>query len=86
MRGRPGLYDPELLDTFALTVGVGEPSVRITEVAIADLHVGMTLADDVRARPGHLLIARGYPVTVELLERLRNFPPGHVQEPLRVIV
>ena len=46
----------------------------------------MRLIHDVRARDGRLLIARGHVVTPELLERLRNFPPGHVQEPLRVIV
>ena len=54
-------------------------SRAITEVTLGDLHVGMTLADDVRAVPGHLLIARGYPVTLELIERLRNFPEGYVR-------
>jgi hypothetical protein len=45
----------------------------------------MTLADDVRHRNGSLLIARGYKVTLALIERLDHLPRGHVREPLRVI-
>ncbi len=86
MRGRQGLYDPELLETFALTVGVRTHSIEVAEVRLAGLEAGMRLIHDVRARDARLLIARGNVVTAELLERLRNFPPGHVQEPLRVIV
>ena len=44
----------------------------------------MRLVHDVRASHGRLLIARGYLVTPELIERLGNFPPGQVDEPLRV--
>ena len=70
---------PRVAQHFARPSAWASPAVKITEVANVDLHVGMTLADDVRARPGHLLIARGYPVTVELVERLRNFPEGYVR-------
>jgi hypothetical protein len=44
----------------------------------------MQLVGDVRAVSGQLLIAGGYPVTSELIERLRNFPAGYVREPLRI--
>jgi hypothetical protein len=46
----------------------------------------MVLACDVRSPSGVLLVARGYEVTSGLLERLRNFPPGFVQEPILVRV
>ena len=46
----------------------------------------MRLVHDARASDGRLLIARGNLVTPELLERLGNFPPGQVNEPLRVVV
>jgi response regulator RpfG family c-di-GMP phosphodiesterase len=84
MRGRAGAYDPDLLQAFARTVGVGDQHIVIIEVALSDLRKGMTLVSDVRARSGQLLIARGHPVTFELIERLRNFPDGYVREPLRV--
>ena len=85
MRGRDGVYDPELLETFARTVGVRSHSLVVSEVQLAGLEVGMRLVHDVRGRDGRLLIARGHLVTAELLERLHNFPPGHVHEPLRVV-
>jgi response regulator RpfG family c-di-GMP phosphodiesterase len=86
MRGRHGVYDPELLETFARTVGVRTHSLEVSELRLAALEVGMRLIHDVRGRDGRLLIARGHLVTPELLDRLTNFPPGHVNEPLRVVV
>ena len=53
-------------------------SLEVVEVRLAGLEVGMRLVHDVRGRDGRLLIARGHLVTAELLERLHNFPPGHV--------
>jgi response regulator RpfG family c-di-GMP phosphodiesterase len=85
MRSRDGVYDHELLDAFARVVGVGRQRDRVREVGVRDVRVGMTLAADVRSRAGQLLIARGYPVTRELVERIRNFQEGHVHEPVRVI-
>jgi response regulator RpfG family c-di-GMP phosphodiesterase len=85
MRGRHGVYDPELLETFAHTVGVRTHSLEVSEIRLAALEVGMRLVHDVRGRDGRLLITRGHLVTPELLERLCNFPPGHVNEPLRVV-
>ena len=86
MRGRIGVYDPELLETFARTVGVRTHSLEVAEIRLAGLEVGMRLVHDVRARDRRLLITRGHLVTPELLERLNNFPPGTVVEPLRVVL
>jgi response regulator RpfG family c-di-GMP phosphodiesterase len=84
MRGRKGAYDEELLEAFARTIGIGEHTLNIIEVAVRDLQIGMTLVHEIRAKAGHLLIAPGYPVTEELIERLRNVPDGYVREPVRV--
>lgn len=84
MGGRDGVYDPDMLDAFARTIGIARRGQRVREVPICDLRVGMTIVSEVRAGPGHLLVPRGFPVTPELIERLRNFPDGYVREPLSV--
>lgn len=82
MRGR-GIYDEELLGTFAGIVGVGAPAV-LREVSVGDLAVGMTLVEDVRSVGGVLLVACGQRVSDQLIERLMNLTTGFVREPLRV--
>jgi response regulator RpfG family c-di-GMP phosphodiesterase len=85
MRARDGVYDPRLLDAYALSRGAYEPVDEVVEVSLADVRPGMTLVDDVRHRNGSLLIARGYTVTAALIDRLDHLPRGDVREPLRVI-
>jgi response regulator RpfG family c-di-GMP phosphodiesterase len=85
MRSRNGVYDPRLLDAYALARGAGEPIERVVELRLVDLQPGMTLADDVRHRNGSLLIGRGYTVTAALIQRLEHLPRGDLHEPLRVI-
>jgi hypothetical protein len=43
-------------------------------------------AEEVKTTTGTLLVARGYEVTPGFVERAKNFRPGTVKEPLRVIV
>ena len=82
MRARDA-YDRGLIDLFGGVVGVGSaPKVR--ELAVSQLEVGMTLADDARTARDRLLVARGQRVTERLLERLLNLGRGAVREPLRV--
>jgi response regulator RpfG family c-di-GMP phosphodiesterase len=84
LRGR-GSYDATLLDAFSRAVGVGRGTPVVRELRLAGLRTGMTLADDVRTLAGGLLVARGYTVTDQLIERLENLNAGGVREPLRVI-
>lgn len=81
MRSRE-LYDRQLLDMFAEVIGA-EAAVVI-ELTVAELRVGMTLADDARSTRGELLLARGQRVTERLVERIRNIGAEGVREPLRV--
>jgi response regulator RpfG family c-di-GMP phosphodiesterase len=83
MRSRDGVYDAHLIDAFAKITVTGA-SVRVREITVAELRVGMTLADDVRSTAGHLLIARGHDSTEGLVERLRNLADGYVREPLLI--
>jgi response regulator RpfG family c-di-GMP phosphodiesterase len=83
MRGR-GTYDPNLLAAFARTVGARRAGPVVQEIAVCELKVGMTLADDVRNVSGGLLVVRGQPVTDQLIDRLANFSTRVVRAPLRV--
>jgi hypothetical protein len=84
LRGRGNAYDPAILDALVAVRGGGD--VIVKELRLAGLAVGMVFAEDVELRSGALLCARGYEVTTGFLERIRNFRPGSVVEPLRVIV
>lgn len=83
LRARHGVYDGELLQTFAEICGT-QRAVPVREIRLRALEPGMTLLDDVRAMSGTLLIPRGHVASPELVMRLNNFPRGFVREPLRV--
>ncbi len=57
---------------------------EIREINLASLAEGMTFTRDVMTRTGTLLIARGYKVTPELLQKMKRFQPGWVVEPVLV--
>jgi len=87
MRGRGDRYDTGFLETFAALYGtstVGQDMVR--ELPLAQLKAGMVFVDDLRLVNGALLYTRGYEVNASFLERARNFRPGSVKEPIRVLV
>ena len=80
LRSRAGWYDPEVLDALDSS---DSPSEEHWELSLAQLRTGMTLAADVKAKSGVLLVARGHVVTPGLIERLRNLHSRvGVEEPL----
>lgn len=73
MRNREGSYDPQLMQAFSNVLkNIGQGEV-VRELLLQDLREGMVFAEDIKAKNGSLLIARGYVVTASVLERLRNF-------------
>ena len=87
LRGRSGLYDPELLQKFGDLLGQLGQTLVVKELTAAQLRPGMVFVDDVRSRVGALLIARGHEVTDSLIDRIRNFSGNlGLAEPLRVSV
>ena len=83
MRGRRGCYDPELLEAFATVMGGRAQATEVVELPLRAVRIGMVFVEDVRTVAGTLLIARGHEVTPSLVERIRNFAPGSVREPVR---
>ena len=85
LRNPPGAFDTDVL--AALGAVLGEEVTRgdgILEIPRSAVVPGMVLAADVRLNTGVLIVARGYEITASFVERLRNYPPGVVVEPLEV--
>jgi response regulator RpfG family c-di-GMP phosphodiesterase len=74
LRGRPGWYDPEVLEAFAALRGNPVPRYIVHEIPVRDIRPGMIFGSDVRNWNGAVLIAHGQTVTEALLHRLRNLP------------
>lgn len=87
LRGRQGEYDPAVLDALAKLRAWDEEGREIRELRLPDLRIGMILADDVLARTGALLVARGQTISDGLLLRLRAFAENvGVMEPLLIAI
>lgn len=84
LRGRRGRYNPELLELFASILGKRTRDVDVLELPIQSVSAGMIFLEDVRTQAGALLVARGHEATASVVERVRNFVPGSVREPVRV--
>jgi response regulator RpfG family c-di-GMP phosphodiesterase len=82
LQGRKGRYDPKLLSVLGRVKN--KASSGVTQVALADLQVGMLLVQDVLATTGTVLVPRAHEVTQAILTRLASLAPGSVREPLMV--
>jgi response regulator RpfG family c-di-GMP phosphodiesterase len=85
MQSRTGKYDPEVLAALSSVVHAA-PSHVVRELPVSSLRTGMVLADDLKLVTGALLAARGSEITASFVERMRNFRPRSVKEPVRVLV
>ncbi|MCG8555524.1 MAG: response regulator [Proteobacteria bacterium] len=82
--GREGHYDPKLLALLKELRGHKGQRPAIQELPLSQVRPDMIFVEDVRAKTGVLLVARGQRATPELLERLYNFVPRiGVREPIR---
>jgi len=86
MRRNPKEFPARLLDPPASLPGEKMAQVQ-RAVRVSELAESMVFDEDVRARNGLLLVARGHEVNVPVLLRLRSFARGiGVVEPIRVLV
>lgn len=86
LRNRTGMYDSVTLNALAHLKDASRSREEILELPLAELRVGMVLADNLYLVSGPMLVAHGYEVTERFVERTRNFTQGMVREPVRVIV
>jgi response regulator RpfG family c-di-GMP phosphodiesterase len=86
LRSRPESYDTETVDAFAAMRSSGAQKDEVRVLQISGIREGMILAEDLKMANGTLIAPRGYEVTTSFVERARNFRPGYVKGPIRVIV
>jgi CheY-like chemotaxis protein len=87
LRGRHARYDLRVVD--ALAQARNAPTTNrgdVRELPLESLRSGMIFAEDVKMTNGMLLVARGNEVTDAFVQRVRNFEPGAVRLPIRVVV
>ncbi len=86
LRGRAGRHPQDVLDALATVRAANSGGDEVRELPVAALRPGMVLAQDLKLVSGALLAARGYEIAAGFVERAKNFKPGAVKEPVRVIV
>jgi response regulator RpfG family c-di-GMP phosphodiesterase len=85
LKGRAEQYEPQVLSAFLSAFGQRRDD-KARDISIAALRSGMILAADIKMATGTLFVARGYEITPAFLERVKNFRPGAVREPIKVLI
>jgi hypothetical protein len=86
LKARGPRYEQKLVESLAQVVGAPLTVGEIREVPLRDVHLGMTLLNDVRTEKGVLLVSNGFEVSASFLERLRNFAPAMLNTPVKVTI
>jgi len=85
MRARAGWYDPAMLEAISRVRNHHSRETRILHLPLRALRPGMVLTEDVTARSGTVLFARGQEATPSLVERIKNLDlDSEVEDPVVV--
>lgn len=84
LQSRPGEHEPRLLQALEAELAA-RSQADVQELPLSQVKPGMQLAEDLHARNGVLLVARGFQVSPGLLMKLQSLEVG-VREPIRVLV
>jgi len=86
LESRKGEYNPTVLEALK-TLKVDKVERRVKSVHVSDLRFGMVAQEDIHAKNGFLLAAKGQEITYPVIERIQNFSKKlGVDEPFKVIV
>lgn len=86
MKGREGVYDPDLLLVFAKLQGARNDHVVVREIPLRAVRPDMTFVQDVRLPNGVVLVTHGQMVTAGILERIRNLDRTVQETQVRVSI
>ncbi len=79
-------YEAQVFAAFLAIVGQRRDGDKVRDISLTALRSGMVLAADIKMATGTLFVARGFEVTPAFLERVKNFRPGAVREPIKVVI
>jgi response regulator RpfG family c-di-GMP phosphodiesterase len=86
LESRKEEYNPVVLEALK-TLEVDKFERRVKSVHVSDLRFGMVAHEDIHAKNGFLLAAKGQEITYPVIERIQNFSKKiGVDEPFKVIV
>jgi hypothetical protein len=87
LRGDPGIYDPQILQTIDELEAPKPPKeLDLQPCRVSDLEKGMIAGDDIRGQDGSILVTEGSSLNSESLSRIREHHRQHrVRQPLWVI-
>lgn len=86
LRRHPDVYDPEIVSAVEDLV-LRPPKCQVGLLGVDRLDAHMILDQDVHAKSGALLVAKGQELTFPVLERLRRWARGiGVKEPIHVVM
>ncbi len=86
LQKRPDQYNPLIIHALE-GLEVSEVEKVVMMLRVKDLTAQMIIAEDVIAKNGILLAAKGQEVTFPVIERLQNFSKRvGIDEPFRVLV
>jgi len=81
---RWGPKNSSMLAHLAALQGMTDSGPQLREIRLREVVPGMILMDDLRTDLGTLLVSRGYEISHSFIDRMRNFGPGLLEEPVRV--
>jgi hypothetical protein len=84
MRKKHGYYEEQVLDALLSIKEAEKNKKNIREIPAKAVQVGMVFAEDVKMHNGVLLVGRGYEVTAGFIERIAQYKPGMIREPVRI--
>jgi response regulator RpfG family c-di-GMP phosphodiesterase len=78
-------YDPALVDLLAAILAESGGPPREISLSMNQLQVGMVLARDLHSRDGFLLLAKGFALTAQVVQQLRQLREGAAPESVWVM-
>jgi response regulator RpfG family c-di-GMP phosphodiesterase len=84
MTDRANRYGASVMAQVTRLCGAASSRASALEIPKSSLRAGMVILEDVYLNSGQLLVARGFEVTAGTVQRIQNFPPGVIREPIKV--
>lgn len=86
LKGASDHFEPDLIAALEAVRGIAGSDLVVQELSARQLRVGMILDEDLYTTTGQKLVPKGYQITATFVERIKNFQPGIIREPVRALM